>query len=75
MEFEEAKPKPMSKKWKVYYYGVLFVYISALSHMVVVSVIPSPQQSEMQVAFTTPLVIVSLMIPFHLELTVSTYRI
>ena len=71
IEFEKRNSKKeWSKRFKIFFYGGLAYYLCTLGHMVAVSVIPSSTQSAKQMAFTTPLVIITLLIPFHLQLKV-----
>jgi hypothetical protein len=63
-----------SGKFLIFYYMFLFMYGLALTHMVVVSVIPEGGNVGAQAAFTTPLVISSLLIPFHMAIRVRTNR-
>lgn len=70
MQVEEDPKKVKGRGFRCFYYGVLLIYVAALSHMVVVSVAMNGTQS----AFSTPLVVISLLIPFHVNIKVNLFR-
>jgi hypothetical protein len=73
MEIEEDKDdwNRWNPLFKRFYTMFLMLYVALLVHMIVSIPIVSAKNNTMTAAFSSPLVIVTLLLPFHMELTVS----